>query len=232
MFIRGELNRLPIGNTDIQLPFHGKIPALGFDATLGLSGNATFSGIPLRNWHVKKDTYGQSKNLMNSMPTTKQSDNTSSHFGRQFPKVFKSGEISWYHTTFKWSDVPSKYEWNGPLNLRLEGVSSKATIYLNGRLIGRWLSDNTWMRRGSWAEGLRGPWSNGDEDETPIEPAMLRRGTNLLAILMEDCGTLGDPGHISNVTLVVSKNENKFVKRNGDGDILSSYSQKVIISAL
>jgi hypothetical protein len=233
MFIRGELNRITIaGKWNLKLPFlHGKLPALGYDSVLGLMGNSTFSGKPIREWYVKKDTFGQTKQWMRGFPARLSKASSSvGKKGQVFPHYFKSGEISWFHTTFEWNDVPSSHKWNGPLNLRLEGVSSKAAIYLNGRLIGRWLSDSKWMRRGSWAEGLRGPWSNGDEDETPVEPAMLKTGPNLLAILMEDCGTYGSPGVLSKVVLDMSANEEKFTKKNGAGEVLRTYSQKIIVS--
>jgi hypothetical protein len=58
---------------------------------------------------------------------------------------------------------------------------------------------------------------------------MLKRESNVLAILMEDCGTYNNPGKISKVILTMSANEEKFSKKNGRGDVLSTTAQKIIL---
>jgi hypothetical protein len=103
---------------------------------------------------------------------------------------------------------------------------------LNEVEIGRWLSDNKWMQHGTWVEPIRGPWSEADEDETPIEPSLLKSGkdANLLAILFEDCFTPNlSTGVIHNVTILYSKNENKFRKKDMRGGNLGHIVQKVVM---
>jgi hypothetical protein len=59
---------------------------------------------------------------------------------------------------------------------------------------------------------------------------MLKQGDNLLAIMMEDTGTLKDgSGEIREISIVMSDNEKKFKKVDGDGNELSSVSHRVQI---
>ncbi|KAJ3327338.1 hypothetical protein HDU76_011971 [Blyttiomyces sp. JEL0837] len=256
VFFRGSLARVKLAGIYIDLPgilSEGKIPSLGFDSLKGLQGNVSFSGIPVQGWTVQNGTAGERSGFMNN------GFDSSSWEVKAIPYTFGAGEVVWFRWSFDTGLLPPASQWNGPLNLRLQGQNAKATIYLNGRLIGRWISDSCWMRRGTWARPMRGPWSVADEDETPIEASMLNTdGTlNILSIQFEDAATLEstasrlalgkdcfvspvcraasknktletlDVGIIKSVTMLWSSNEERFTKKDGDGNVLSPVAMRI-----
>ena len=105
-----------------------------------------------------------------------------------FPGELSRGDVAWYRTQFDRSDLPSQEKLHAPVVLTLEGINAKATIFLNGRLIGRWLSDSDWLQRGFWGRAQRDMWMNTNPDDFPINMDMLNpAGTpNTLAIVFED----------------------------------------------
>ncbi|KAJ3296365.1 hypothetical protein HDU76_006731, partial [Blyttiomyces sp. JEL0837] len=133
LFFRGSLARISIGGgkfIDIPEPLaKGKIPSLGYDSVKGLQGNVTFSGLPVTNWKLYHNTRGDNLGFMNDG-----FDDSGWGVG-SLPLTFLPGEIVWYRFVLDQGVLPSSELWNGPWNLRLQGKSAKATIYLNGRLI-------------------------------------------------------------------------------------------------
>ncbi|KAJ3308627.1 hypothetical protein HDU76_003859 [Blyttiomyces sp. JEL0837] len=229
IFFRGALARIPFNGKYIDIPdflANGRVPSLGHDTLKGLQGNVTFSGVPVTDWVLKHKTVGEDLGYQEA------GFDDSNWEVRSVPVTLSPGEIVWYRFALERDILPVQELWNGPWNLRLQGVNTKATIYLNGRLIGRWLSDVNWMRRGTWCKSLRGPWSVADEDETPIEPSLFRQDgqQNILAIRFEDAGTFDNPGIVQSVQLIVSQNEYKFTRKDAAGNVLSPVSMKIPIS--
>jgi hypothetical protein len=110
--------------------------------------------------------------------------------------------VRWYRTAFRADELPDPARFHAPVVLHLEGRSSKATLYLNGHLVGRWLSDTDWLGRGTWARPTRDMWMNTSPDDFPISAETLLPGRNTLAIAFEDgSGPDEPPGTIDRLEL-------------------------------
>ena len=92
--------------------------------------------------------------------------------------------------------------------LRLKGQNLKATLFVNGELIGRWLSDEQAISRGAWTKGLRAMWLSNDPDDFPIPVETLYPDNrpNVLAIALEDTSA-GQPGHLDALSLEYNREE-------------------------
>ena len=103
--------------------------------------------------------------------------------------------------------MPDKEKWFAPIALSLKGTNSKASIYLNGRLIGRWISDNNWLARGGWFQPIKNMWTSTTTDEFPIPNTVLKNGKNSISIAFEDTsGSLPKdaPGKIDSIKIILA----------------------------
>ena len=179
---------------------HLAAPALGYDGFKGLYGEATLAGAPLENWRVTPlwtDDY-----ILHS-----EHEETPT----EFPYSFTPGESMRYTTHFSSDAVPSRDDFHAPMVLEIKGKSSKATIFLNGRLIGRWLSDNDWLAQGSWVRGIRDMWMTISPDHFPVAPGILYDDgrDNELVVLFEDVSEAdsGQSGYVDSVRLTYSEED-------------------------
>ncbi|KAJ3107846.1 hypothetical protein HDU97_003194 [Phlyctochytrium planicorne] len=148
------------------------------------------------------------------------------------PLSLQPGEIIWLTMEIDPSSLPDPSTWTTSLQLRLHGQNAMATIYWNGRLIGRWLSDEKWIAKGNWAKPLRGPWSVGDEDEIELgiaTAAVRDGGKGRITIRLVDCGGVKERGVLESLQFVFSKNEERFPRADGDGNILFNSLRKVAL---
>ncbi|HSW60344.1 MAG TPA: hypothetical protein VLJ60_06060, partial [bacterium] len=106
-----------------------------------------------------------------------------------------------------------------PVSLKLIGKNAKATLFLNGRLIGRWISDSSWLERGTWTRSVRNMWSEADPDIFPLPAGIINEGRNSLALLFEDAsgGNSGEEddfkaGSIDELSIILNQEE-----KNGTG---------------
>ena len=178
-----------------------KIPGLGFDSVKGLFGQARIGGNDLTNWSVRADLGGERSGLMSS------AYNDSGWAGYSLPMSLAKGEVRWYRAKFDAAQLPSADSLYAPLSLRLGGQRMKATIWLNGQLVGRWMSGDGWIGRGFWGRAMRDMWMNTDPDYFPISRSGLNpAGTpNTLAIAFEDVSGGSDAaGTVSEVALAYS----------------------------
>ncbi|MBT6433867.1 MAG: hypothetical protein HOK28_12280 [Deltaproteobacteria bacterium] len=189
MWARGKLS-----NT------HLAAPALGYDGFKGLYGEATLAGAPLENWRVTPlwtDDYILGAEL--------------EEVQTEFPYTFGSGESARYTTHFATEEIPNRADFHAPMVIEIKGKSSKGTIFLNGRLIGRWLSDNDWLAQGSWVRGRRDMWMTISPDHFPIAPGTLYDDgrANQLVVLFEDVSDADSnrPGYIDSVRLTYSEED-------------------------
>lgn len=175
--------------------FGPSIPAVGFDSLKGLQGSAKVGSKRLTQWKVRAGLGGENNAYIS--PLYDDSPWDSAHAGVALNK----GDIRWVRTHFSTHDLPSPEQVQAPIVLALKGQRSKASIYLNGKLIGRWLSDNDWLKRGFWGGATREMWMNTDPDHFPIDYQQLNQNgqNNVLAIAFEDtshsseaAGTLTD----------------------------------------
>lgn len=171
MFPRGKL-----------LFTQAQIPAVGFDSIKGLFGKAKLGWRNLSNWQVKQDLGGETLGYQHA------AFDDSHWFPISLPGELEKGEVLWYRTQFDRNDLPNPDALHAPVVLTLKGKNAKATIFVNGRLIGRWISDTEWLARGFWGRAQRDMWMNTSPDDFPINIDMLNpAGTaNTLAIVFED----------------------------------------------
>lgn len=201
MFPRGKL-----------LFTQAQVPAVGFDSIKGLFGKAKLGWRNLSNWSVKKDLSGEVLGYQTPDFDDSSWDTIS------LPGQLEKGDVLWYRTRFDRSDLPDPDTLLAPVVLTLEGKSAKATIFVNGRLIGRWISDTGWLERGFWGRAQRDMWMNTSPDDFPVNVDMLNpAGTpNTLAIVFEDTSGAKDNtgGRIDTIQLNYAREnqgESRFV---------------------
>jgi hypothetical protein len=205
----GKINSLPLPQgTQFQVPLLKiSLPALSYDALKGLSGPASLGSQPLTNWQLSAGIAGEKAGVALS------SFDDSSWPTHSLPIDLRPGSMMWYRSQFDESDLPNPNQLNTPLALTLRGRSAKATIFLNGRMIGRWLSDNDWLQRGKWANVSREAWMNTHPDSFPVARSLLKSHDNSLAILFEDVSDTSkssNHGRIDEIVLEFAR-ENKIV---------------------
>jgi len=88
---------------------YAKIPALGFDSLKGLSGEAKLNGINIDKWSVKADLTGE------SLKYYEKNINSSLWNNSTIPLQLNKGDIIWYKTNFKTSDIYNKNKYNAPV---------------------------------------------------------------------------------------------------------------------
>jgi len=161
---------------------NAQIPSLGFDAFKGLWGSARLAGRDLIGWQAQALSGGERASW--HLPGADEAGFTP----RRPPFNLQKGERLWYRAAFSTAAVTPAGPRRAPLALRLEGANLMATIWLNGRLIGRWLSDEDFLQRGAWTRALRDMWMNTSPDEFPLAPSLLTEdGTdNVVVLLLED----------------------------------------------
>jgi hypothetical protein len=177
----------------------GHAPALGYEGLKGLHGKATLAGQPLQSWQVRAGLGGQLEGF--SEPDFPDDDWTVD----TVPLALKSGDILWYRTEFATADLPDPDQWHAPLALAMSGSNLKATIYFNGNLVGRWLSDDDWLKKGSWVRGMRKMWVSLNPDHFPLpqEFFFLDGRANSIVLALEDTSTLPqEPGKLTSLDLI------------------------------
>eukprot|EP00468_Gymnochlora_sp_CCMP2014_P006422 CAMPEP_0167751810 /NCGR_PEP_ID=MMETSP0110_2-20121227/6786_1 /TAXON_ID=629695 /ORGANISM="Gymnochlora sp., Strain CCMP2014" /LENGTH=1268 /DNA_ID=CAMNT_0007637349 /DNA_START=107 /DNA_END=3914 /DNA_ORIENTATION=- len=218
------------------------LPAVSPRGKKGLFGKATVCGVPLSTWRVRAKLSGEAKiesrdRLARSL--TSSSAESSLCFGLSKEKMedlppedenedlddkaplkinLKRGNVIWVQTVFHSSDLPDPAEYNAPIMLRLKGKNCSATVFLNGNPtpIGRWLSDDEWLKRGTWANSTREMWSYTNPDHIPVPTRALRRtksksygDQNVLHIVLKDTSGSeenAETGHVE-ISLVLNDDD-------------------------
>ncbi len=178
-----------------------RMPALGFDSIKGLVGSAQVGGNALSLWSVAGGLGGERGGYMSP------SYNDSAWSTWTLPMNLARGEVRWYRTTFNQAQLPSLQQVDAPLALHLTGTHVKATVWLNGQLIGRWVSGDGWLGRGFWGRALRDMWMSTDPDYLPLSQRSLFPAgqNNVLAIAFEDVGGGSDSGgQVGSVNLALA----------------------------
>ncbi|MBF0224239.1 MAG: beta-galactosidase [Desulfobacterales bacterium] len=209
----------------ILIGTRAQLPALGVDSVKGLLGKAKVGDTPLENWSIRANLGGEVSNYHSS------SFDDSSWKTSSIPLNLKKGEVLWYRTTFDTDLLPNEDTIHSPVVLALKGEKTKATIYLNGEIIGRWLSGDGWIGRGFWGKATRTMWMNTDPDHFPIPKETLNKNNqpNILAIVFEDASNAGeDAGRVDKVYLEYSKENKAF--QNGESVMISSIKGRQFLS--
>ncbi len=169
--------------------FPGQMPSLGFDSLKGLWGSAYFRGkvngstatYDLASWRLRAATDGE----LDSWHDTDSNELVWPKGER--PATLPKGGMVWYRVPFTTTAI-LRDGFDAPPALVLKGRNAKATIWINGILAGRWLSDEEWLCRGTWTRCLRSMWSVNEPDAIPVAPGLLftNDSSNTLTILFED----------------------------------------------
>ena len=178
-----------------------KLPSLGFDSLKGLWGTARLGGTNLTNWSLRGELNGERTGLASNAYSD------SAWQSASLPMNLAKGEVRWYRAKFDAAQLPNSSTLSAPLSVRLGGARVKATVFLNGQLVGRWLSGDGWLDRGFWGRAIRDMWMNTNPDYFPISTTGLNpAGTaNVLAVAFEDVSAGGESAAtISDVSLAYS----------------------------
>ena len=185
----GTLNRISAFGKSFEIPFiKFRIPSLSYDSKKGLSGDSVFNNKPIVNWKLKPNLSGFEKDYH------KPNFNDEKWEVNNVPLKLKNGEVRWYRTEFNGNNLPDKDKLFVPISLNIKGKNAKASIYLNGRLMGRWLSDDDWLKRGGWFQPTRKMWTFSSVDEFPIAREGLKKGRNVISIAFEDASDINEKG--------------------------------------
>ena len=127
------------------------------------------------------------------------------------------GDILWYRTRFSINDLPSEDDVVAPIVLQLKGLRTKGTIFVNGRLMGRWLSDSDWLGRGTWVSVQRAMWVTLEADHYPIPRELLFKDgrENVISIAFEDASHSSEnAGEVFDLSL--QYNEEQYIWEAGE----------------
>lgn len=158
-----------------------QMPGVGYEGMKGLFGEATLAGEKLTQWRVRAGVSGEAKGYA--------APDFEDHTWDQatLPWQLEKGTLGWYRTTFDTAAL-HRGAVTAPVALTFEGERTKATLYLNGRLIGRWLSGDGWLAQGGWGRPERDMWVANEPDRFPLPEELLRTDgvPNVVAVLVED----------------------------------------------
>lgn len=194
MFPRGKLTAT-----------YAQMPAVGFDSEKGLFGQAQVGWRKLENWSMRADLGGEMAGYAQTNYNDSNWSNTS------FPRSLNKGDIQWYRTSFDAADLPDADNFHAPVVIALQGKNAKASIYVNGRKIGRWISDTNWLSRGFWGRAIRNMWMNTNPDHFPLDRSLLKPAgqQNTIAIVFEDTSSDKEAaGNISKLAIEYSQENN------------------------
>ena len=209
---------------------HPSLPSLGYDGLKGLAGNFSIGGKSIDTWFIKAGLKEESNRYFDpSIPIDGR--DWENFFVNQRPAVLENGESAWLLYDFNSSSLPNFKRFHAPVSVELSGENCKATVWFNGRLIGRWLSDNEWLRRGNYAKPVRNLWTwFVSVDQIPIAPGAVRNH-NRLTILLEDVGDAlaGKTCVMDRIEIVESKEVLTFNSRSKKAEYESRvYSREVL----
>ena len=169
IFPRGQVGYLPVFNHQIPLGFKIEMPMIGFDGIKGIYGKTTFNNAPLQ-WKYKINLLGE------DLQYYKRQD------GRkiQIPHAVANGQVEFVNFKVR---LDNKL----PLSLKLKGKDLKADVFMNGKILGRWISDEGWLQKSAYNLD-RTALSLMDMDHFPI-PSDIEELE--LSLLLESKGTKG-----------------------------------------
>ncbi|KAJ3080157.1 hypothetical protein HK102_003251, partial [Quaeritorhiza haematococci] len=190
MFPKGAISKVKLGSLRIPLPgIKISLPGFSCDSVKGLAGTFTVGTKPVTNWVMRAGLGGELAHFESIKISWGEGGWEKVTPGETFPLQLPSGGSVWFYTSIDPSSLPDPTTWFSPAAIRLRGTNTRATIYINNRIIGRWLSDDDFLKRGNWAAPVRNLWTwVTSVDEFPVARHMLRDGKNEVAILFEDSG--------------------------------------------
>ena len=120
------------------------------------------------------------------------------------------------------SDLASEEFFRAPSVVRLEGRSLYGELKLDGIIVGRWLSDDDWLKQGTWVRPSRSMWMNTHPDDVPLN---LDTEEHQLEIILRDMAASdSDPGVLRSATVKPAREHKRW--RDGAIDRVSPYWQR------
>mmetsp|Transcript_21091 Transcript_21091/g.51599 ORF Transcript_21091/g.51599 Transcript_21091/m.51599 type:complete len:1092 (-) Transcript_21091:288-3563(-) len=202
------------GHGAFEMPIGGlvnsnlSLPALSPRGKKGLHGKAYIGSFELSTWKVraKLGREIQPKNG-SAVSVGGISENKLGSVSIQL----EPGAVVWYEVEFATDELPAIDKFNAPVMLRLVGKNAGATVFLNNIPvpIGRWLSDDEWLHRGTWANPTREMWSYTNPDHIPLPMRQLHRppGRNLLRIAFKDASDGHQRGIVQEICFVLNDDD-------------------------
>jgi len=190
-----------------QLPGIIDVPVAAIDSLRGLQGDAVVdtgaSIVDIAEWGVVQYLRGEREGYISN----KYNDGAWTVLGQPMtagtPFTIPDGGTAWFRTTFQGNEMPDPAAIYAPVVITLSGKNVLGTIWLNERLIGRWLSDNDWLLKGVdtsvpgvATRAIRDMWMDkpGAADQFYMPGSLISQGTNTLAISFEDMSNAdGEP---------------------------------------
>ncbi|MBN2722660.1 MAG: beta-galactosidase [Deltaproteobacteria bacterium] len=193
---------------------NAKLPALGFDSVKGIFGSVRINDTEIIDWKITHGLEGENGEFYNqSLPNGVFCNGP----------VLSKGSISWFQTEFNYSgsDIP--------ISLHLKGTHLLAKIWLNGNLIGRWISDEGFISKGTWSRSIRNMWMNTSPDNFPLAFSRLKYGTNKLTIVFMDCSDEDENPSLDSMEIIYSPEE----KSNIEGITVNSpVFEKILVFSI
>lgn len=187
-----------------------QLPAISMEAPRGLYGEATLCGKPLKRWWMKAEsvtppapasTPAQNKS-MQLRSETKTASNTPA------PIRLAPGSRQWTSVTLDPNMLPSQKGYNAPQVLRVTGKNAMVSAYYKGEMIGRVITDDGVVRRGTWTSPTRELWSYTRPDHIPLPMDEIADGERTIDILIEDMSDRREPaGEITELALCLNEEE-------------------------
>ena len=193
------------------------IPSLGFDAFKGLWGSARLGSIPLNKWRLFKSFHPLDRGQLDQFKIVEPSI-------ARLPLTLDQGSSTWWETTISREMLPDLALLDAPYSLEIKGTNVKGTIVLEGQVLGRWISDEAWLKKGTWVNPIRNPWVDLSPDHFPLPLAskLINNDRVSLGILFEDTSSLGfASGQVDQISLVLNQ-EDKSTDEEGNEILISS----------
>ena len=164
-----------------------QLPSLGFDSKKGLWGNVNIDKIDSFGSKTSTQINQWSAWAMAATDLSKLTHTGISKFNVvNTPVKFAPGEQVVACLNLVKSDLKTNSEFDVPMVAELKGKNAKATLFLNETAVGRWISDNEWLKKGTWANPTRTLWMRTNPNHFPIDALSLQDGNNELCALIDD----------------------------------------------
>ncbi|NRA46040.1 MAG: beta-galactosidase [Oligoflexales bacterium] len=179
------------------------IPSLGFDAFKGIWGASRLGNTLLTNWKLLRGWHPLDR-------TQAAAARSSETVNAQTPLDLKPGSAVWWETKVSRQTLPDPNSYDAPYSLEIIGSNCKGTIMMDGQVLGRWISDETWLKKGTWVNPIRNPWVDLSPDHfpLPLSSAFAKKDKVTLSVLIEDTSTLGQAtGKVDQIQLVLNQED-------------------------
>ena len=161
IFPKGHIGYIPSPFGLIPSGIHLRIPAAAMDTRKGIIGKVKVNGKEIKQWEI-----------FHALPLTSiELDNAKD---RKLPFPIKNGQVVWISFTVD----PISHA--TPLSLKLHGIGLKGVLYINDKVIGKWISGDSILKKGNFYTATRETFSLLDKDHYPIPKALCTSGFNLV----------------------------------------------------